>query len=201
MNIAKTDIDIDTGNRDKLLELMKHIPASIKDKNGLKKHNTGVYCTDIPVNPMLGISNIEYKEAEERGYFKLDILNVSIYNDVKDEKHLVELLNQEPLWDLLTHKEFSSQLFHVGEHSSILQTMKPTSIEQLAMVLAIIRPAKRHLLGKSWTEVENQVWIKPTDGSYYFKKAHAIAYAHAIVVQMNLICNDFSGVLTPQSST
>ena len=101
MNIAKTDIDIDTGNRDKLLELMKHIPASIKDKNGLKKHNTGVYCTDIPVNPMLGISNIEYKEAEERGYFKLDILNVSIYNDVKDEKHLVELLNQEPLQECL----------------------------------------------------------------------------------------------------
>ena len=126
---------------------------------------------------------------------------VSIYNDVKDEKHLVELLNQEPLWDLLTHKEFSSQLFHVGEHSSILQTMKPTSIDQLAMVLAIIRPAKRHLLGKSWTEVENQVWVKPTDGSYYFKKAHAIAYAHAIVVQMNLICNDFAGVLTPQAST
>jgi len=201
VNIAKTDIDIDTGNRDKLLELLKHIPASIKDKNGLKKHNTGVYCTDIPVNPILGVSNIEYKEAEERGYFKLDILNVSIYNDVKDEKHLIKLLSQEPLWELLTHKEFRSQLFHVGEHSSILKKMKPTSIEQLAMVLAIIRPAKRHLLKQNWNEIESNVWKKPTDGSYYFKKAHAIAYAHAIIVQMNLICNDFSGVLTPQVST
>jgi len=190
MNIAKTDIDIDTGNRDKLLKLLKHIPASIKDKNGLKKHNTGVYCTDIPINPILGVSNIEYKEAEARGYFKLDILNVSIYNGVKDEKHLVELLNQEPLWELLTAQEFSSQLFHVGEHSSILKIMKPKSIEQLAMVLAIIRPAKRYLLGKSWETIKNEVWVKPTDRSYFFKKAHAIAYAHAIIVQMNLICNE-----------
>ena len=31
------------------------------------------------------------------------------------------------------------------------------------------------------------VWVRPTDGSYLFKKSHAIAYAQAIVVQMNLI--------------
>ena len=29
--------------------------------------------------------------------------------------------------------------------------------------------------------------MKPTDGSYFFKKSHAVAYAQAIVVQMNLI--------------
>ena len=33
-----------------------------------------------------------------------------------------------------------------------------------------------------------EVWIKPTDGSYYFKKAHAFAYAVSVVVHMNLIC-------------
>ena len=32
-----------------------------------------------------------------------------------------------------------------------------------------------------------EVWKKPKDGSYFFKKSHAIAYAHAIVVQMNLM--------------
>jgi hypothetical protein len=58
------------------------------------------------------------------------------------------------------------------------------------MVLAIIRPAKRYLLGKSWETIKNEVWVKPTDRSYFFKKAHAIAYAHAIIVQMNLICNE-----------
>jgi DNA polymerase III alpha subunit len=70
--------------------------------------------------------------------------------------------------------------------------MKPKSIEQLAAVLAIIRPAKKNLLGKSWDEVLEQVWQKPTTDEYYFKKSHAIAYATAIVVQMNLICEGIS---------
>ncbi len=64
--------------------------------------------------------------------------------------------------------------------------MKPTTIEQLAAVLAIIRPAKRYLLGKSWEKVMKEVWIKPEEG-YYFKKAHSVSYALAIAVQLNLI--------------
>ena len=43
-----------------------------------KKHNTGVYYTKIPVNPETGTSTIDYKMAEERGYFKLDLLNVAV---------------------------------------------------------------------------------------------------------------------------
>jgi hypothetical protein len=70
--------------------------------------------------------------------------------------------------------------------------MQPKSIEQLAAVLAIIRPAKRYLIGKDWTTVMNEVWIQPTTDEYFFKKAHAVAYAHAIVVQMNLICEQIS---------
>ena len=188
MKIAKTDIDIDTADRELVLKHLKHIPASNKEKDRMKKHNTGVYFTDIPINPLSKFSNIEYKEAEERGYFKLDILNVSLYKDVKDEQHLDKLVSQEPLWELLEQEDFSKLLFHVGDHSSILKTMKPKTIEQLAMVLAVIRPEKRYLLNKTWPEIEKEVWVKPTDGSYYFKKAHAVAYAHAIVVQMNLIC-------------
>ena len=40
---------------------------------------------------------------------------------------------------------------------------------------------------KYWKDILNEVWTKPADGSYFFKKSHAIAYAHAIVVQMNLM--------------
>jgi hypothetical protein len=70
--------------------------------------------------------------------------------------------------------------------------MKPKSIEELAACLAIIRPAKKYLLGKPWSEVLLDVWTKPTTEEYYFKKAHAVAYAMAIVVQMNLICEGIS---------
>jgi hypothetical protein len=70
--------------------------------------------------------------------------------------------------------------------------MQPTSIEQLAAVLAMIRPAKRHLIGKDWQTVMKEVWTKPETNDYYFKKSHATAYAAAIVVQMNLICESIS---------
>ena len=179
------DIDIDFADRSIILDKLKHRVAKLDTG---KKHNTGIYATEIPHNPVDMLSTIDYETAEDRGYFKLDFLNVSLYKDIKDEQHLLELMHKEPLWDLLTEPEFSNQLFHVGEHSTILQKMKPQSITQLASVLAIIRPAKRHLLGKPWDTVMKEVWTKPKNGEYYFKKAHAVAYAHAIVVQMNLIC-------------
>jgi hypothetical protein len=56
----------------------------------------------------------------------------------------------------------------------------------------MIRPAKRHLIGKDWTTVMTEVWTKPETNDYYFKKSHATAYAAAIVVQMNLICESIS---------
>lgn len=187
------DIDIDFADRDIALEHFKHITASIKETNNtFKKHNTGVYCTSIPYNPVNGLSNIDYKEAEERGYFKIDFLNVGLYKDVKNEEHLIQLMNTEPMWELLESEEFTSLLFHVNGHVDILKTMKPTNIEQLAAVLALIRPAKRHLISKDWNEVMFEIWKKPSNDEYYFKKSHAIAYATAVVVQMNLICESIS---------
>lgn len=186
------DIDIDFADRKKALDIIKHIPAAIIENGTFKKHNTGVYCHSIPYNPLTGTANIDYKAAEDRGYFKIDFLNVSIYNDVKDEEHLLRLLNQEPLWELLEQDDFSNLLFHVNGHGSILRQMKPRSIEQLAAVLAMIRPAKRYLIGKDWNTVNSEVWQKPESDEYFFKKAHAIAYAHVVVVQMNLICEGIS---------
>ena len=82
------------------------------------------------------------------------------------------------------------QLFHLNGHFKIVSQLEPRTIEQLAAVLAIIRPAKRHLMYKDWTDIMKEVWVRPSDGSYFFKKSHAVAYAQAIVVQMNLITRD-----------
>lgn len=186
------DIDIDFLDRTKALDIVKNVPASIRENDGFKKHNTGAYCHTIPYNPVTGLASIDYKEAEDRGYFKIDFLNVSAYQGVRDEDHLRQLMDHEPLWDLLLQDDFTNLLFHVNGHGSILREMKPQSIEQLAAVLAMIRPAKRYLIGKDWTEVMADVWVKPASDEYFFKKAHAIAYAHVIVVQMNLICEQLS---------
>lgn len=186
------DIDIDFVDREQALKLFKHVRASRVDDGKLVKHNTGVYMHPVPVNAETNLCAVPYNEAEDRGYFKLDFLNVNLYNGVHNEEHLVHLMNVEPLWDLLEQDEFTDLLFHVNGHGDILRQMKPTSIEQLAAVLAVIRPAKRHLVGEDWNTVMAEVWTKPTDNSYYFKKSHAIAYATGIVVQMNLICEGFS---------
>jgi hypothetical protein len=186
------DIDIDFADRTKALQLFKHIVASRIDNGKLVKHNTGVYLHEVPVDAITGLSAIAYQEAEEQQYFKIDFLNVGLYDGVRSEEHLITLMGQEPLWDLLEDDSFNSLLFHVNGHGEILRKMKPTTIEQLAAVLAMIRPAKRYLIGKDWNTVLNEVWKKPESEEYFFKKSHATAYAVAITVQMNLICENIS---------
>jgi hypothetical protein len=139
-------------------------------------------------------ASLDYKLAEDRGYVKLDFLNVHLYTQIKSEAHLTELMKAEPLWDLLAQREFCSQLIHIGNHYDTLVKMPEpvNSIPRMAMFLSVIRPAKRHLIGKTWREVADSVWDKPTDDSYYFKKSHAVAYAHLVAVHMNLICEQVS---------
>jgi DNA polymerase III alpha subunit len=186
------DIDIDFLNRDDALKLFKHVTASRMENQKLTKHNTGVYFHSVPMDAISGMCSLPYDKAEEIGFFKIDFLNVGMYKGVKDEEHLLYLMNKEPLWDLLEQDEFVNLLFHVNGHGSILRQMKPTTVEQLAAILAMIRPAKRYLVGKDWSTVLKEVWQKPESDEYYFKKSHATAYAVAIVVQMNLICEQIS---------
>ena len=187
------DVDIDFADREQVLKLLPHVPAMQRLPNGNRqKHKTGVYFHPVPTNPFTGWCDIDYQQAEELGFFKVDLLNVSLYQGVKSKDHLDQLANQEPLWDLLLQDDFVNLLFHLNGHGDILRKTCPSSVEQLAAVLAMIRPAKRYLIGKPWTMIMTEVWTKPENGEYYFKKAHAVAYAVAIVAQMNLICEQIS---------
>ena len=186
------DIDIDFADRTKILDVIKHVPAAMETNGSFKKHNTGVYCHSIPVNPLTGTASIDYKEAEERGYFKIDFLNVSMYSGIKDEAHLTRLMEADPLWDLLQDDSFTNLLFHINGYGDLLRKQKPKSVEDLAVCLALIRPGKRYLQEMTKKDIMDSIWEKPTNGEYHFKKAHAVAYAMAIVVQMNLICEGIS---------
>jgi len=181
------DVDIDFVDRDNTLKLFKHTPASMIKDGKSEKHKTGVYFHAVPEHPVTGNASLDYKNAEDRGYFKIDCLNVNIYKEVKSEQELVELMIQEPDWEMLKDPKIVENLFHLNGHYNIVSKLQPKTIEQLAAVLAIIRPAKRGLMYKEWEEIIREVWTKSTDGSYFFKKSHAVAYAQAIVVQMNLI--------------
>ena len=190
----RSDIDIDFGNRDAALSLLKHTPAGIMRDGKIVQHNTGIYVTNIPTDPFLGVASIDHKNAEELGYTKLDFLNVSLYTQIKNEEHLIELMNREPPWEKLYDQEFCSKLIHIGNHYDLLIKCPEAvnTIPRMAMLLALIRPGKRHLVGKTWREVAETVWEKPTDDSYFFKRSHSVAYSHLVVVHMNLICEQIN---------
>jgi hypothetical protein len=188
----KSDIDIDLADRNQLLSHIDVTIASMRKGDDVRRHNTGVYPTDIPYDPVNQMASLDYVEAENRGYIKLDLLNVHVYNHVRDEIHLVELM-RDPDWSRLNDPEFVSKLIHLGNHyQSIKRMPEPiNSIPRLAMFLAAIRPAKKHLLGKPWHEVSKTIWDKGNEG-YIFKKSHSIAYSQLVIIHMNLLCEQES---------
>lgn len=188
MRRIATDIDMDFADRNEALRHLAHIPASMVGRDGnYVRHNSGVYFQNIPVNPFNELASIPYEDAEKLGYFKLDFLNNSIYAHVKDGAHLEQLRTTEPAWDLLEDPDFVAMLAHIHNHYDVVSTIKPRSIMDLAVCLALIRPAKKHLLNKSRAEIDQNIWVQPTDDAYWFKKGHAVSYAVSIAVQMNLI--------------
>jgi len=182
-----SDVDIDLGSRDSILQLIKHTRAAMLKTTPVRHHATGVYPTDIPYDPVHNMAAIDYAEAEERGYFKLDLLNVGIYRHVKNEAHLVELM-REPDWTLLTQADFCKKLVHIGNYYDLIKDLEEPidSIPRLAMFVALIRPGKKYLIGRSWKEISESIWLKD-DAGYSFKRSHSVAYAHLIVVNMNLL--------------
>lgn len=188
--MKKTDIDIDTKNRDELLKNFNCIPALERfDGDNLVKHKSGVHFDSIPYDPSTGISSIEYKKAEEYGYQKIDFLNVHVYDNVKDRETLKKYSSQEPRWELFKVPEIVGELFQLSNQISIVMQWAPTNIDELAMLIAMIRPAKKHLIGaSSWEAVKRDIWnYSTTNGQAYFKKSHAYAYALAIIVQLNAL--------------
>ncbi len=179
------DIDIDFADRDSVLKLIQHTPARLD--NG-RKHNSGVYVTEIPVDPLNKCAAIDYEDAENRGYFKLDFLNMSVYNLVQSPEHYEQMLNATPPWSRLwTDRPWASQLVHVGNYTDLLKKMKPDSIPRMAAFISIIRPGKAHLQNRPWAEVFANVWDGDEGQGYTFKKSHAVSYAALVLLHMNLL--------------
>lgn len=191
----ESDIDIDLKDRIELLKLIPHTTAAMRNVKPIRKHPTGIHVTDIPYDAINNMAAIDYTEAESRGYFKLDLLNVHVYDSVKNEEHLKSLM-REPNWSKLNNKQFVEKLIHLANHYNSIQKMPEpiNSITRLAMFLAVIRPAKKHLIGLPWKEVAKTIWDKENDG-YHFKKSHSISYAWLVAVHMNLLEEQEHGVV------
>jgi hypothetical protein len=179
------DIDIDVPNRDAVLALIEHTAA--RQSNG-KKHNSGIYITHIPRDPVVGCAAIDYETAESRGYFKIDLLNMSVYNLIRDPAHYEQMLAATPPWDRLWQdSEWAGQLIHIGNYQALLKSMRPDSIPRMAAFISVIRPGKAHLQNQPWPSVFESVWDGDDSRGYVFKKAHSLGYAALVALHMNLL--------------
>lgn len=189
--LDRGDIDIDFKDRITALLSLSHTPASIIKDGKISKHNTGVYFHAVPADPVTGLCSIDYHAAEQRGFFKIDMLNVGVYELVRDEEHLREMMNRPLDWKLFENPEFVGKLFHLGNYGDLTAALKPTTVEHLAMILALIRPGKRYLVTKcgeqGFDSIRDEIWQKSDGDEYVFKKAHAVSYAMLVYVHANLL--------------
>lgn len=182
------DIDIDLADREQLLKHIQVTAARQTHQGQVRRHNSGVYATDIPCDPVNACAAIDYETAEQLGYFKIDLLNMTVYQLVKDQAHYEKMLSQTPPWSRLwTDAEWASQLVHVGNYTELLQSMKPDSIPRMAAFISVIRPGKAHLQNQSWDRVFESVWDGDNSRGFVFKKSHAVSYAVLVALHMNLI--------------
>jgi len=182
------DIDLDLADRDQLLKLIQATPARQLHQGQVRRHNSGVYVTDIPQDPVNACAAIDYETAEQLGYFKIDLLNMTVYQLVQSPEHYATVLAQEPPWTRLwTDPGWAGQLAHVGNYTELLKTMRPDSIPRMAAFISVIRPGKAHLQNCSWATVFDSVWDGDSSRGFVFKKSHAISYAMLVKLHMNLL--------------
>jgi len=182
------DIDLDLADRTILLNLIDAVPARQLHQGQVRRHNSGVYVTDIPYDPINDCAAIDYETAEQLGYFKIDLLNMSVYELIKSPEHYEAMLALEPPWQRLwTDPAWASKLVHVGNYTELLKTMRPDSITRMAAFIAIIRPGKSHLQNKPWSEVFESVWDGDDSKGFVFKHSHSISYAALVALHMNLL--------------
>jgi hypothetical protein len=154
----------------------------------VRRHNSGVYVTDIPYDPVNACAAMDYETAEQLGYFKIDLLNMSVYTLVRDQAYYDQMLAQEPPWSRLwTDATWAQQLVHIGNYTELLETMRPDSIPRMAAFISIIRPGKAHLQNLSWDQVFASVWDGDASRGFVFKQSHAVSYAALVALHMNLL--------------
>lgn len=183
------DIDIDLQTTFDPIDLFVHwTRASMVRNDRLVKHNCGVHPQQIPVDVVTGVAAIPFAEAAEAGYDKIDFLHLNIYDHFETREEILALVDLEPDWSLLLKPEVQEQLFQLSRHGDMLDKVQPKSVQELADVLALIRPGKAglvdaYMLNKA--RVRPSLYSQGKDG-YAFKKSHAVAYSLVIVLQLHL---------------
>lgn len=192
--IPDLDLDCNKEALDVLKKELKLIPAARIENGYISQHLVGGYPMNIPTDPVTGFASIDYRVAETKfGYFKLDLLHNTQYDAFKDRDDMIVRLKEPCKWEMLKDPEFAKTLPHLAKHIRLLQSVNITSIEELAMFLAVIRPAKKYLIPEllrcGWGGIEKVIWtpeeVISDEEDYQFKKSHAFGYAVMISLRLH----------------
>lgn len=163
------------------------VRASRVQNDNLIKHPCGVYFQTMPIDPFTNLAAIPYKEAEDLGFVKIDFLHLSILDRFKNKEELRSTLAKEVDWTLFEKEEVVKNLFQIGNYFWLVQKVKPKSIQELADILALMRPGKKDLLDKYLEDKDaiREELYKKTEGGYAFRRSHAVAYSMTIILDLH----------------
>ena len=187
------DVDIDVSERSHALAgiLSTGVPASMTIDGELKKHPTGIFVQNIPTCPISGLAAFpsgkkSFDIAEELGYIKLDILPNGALLGIETPDHMDELNKKidQIDWDWFQDEMIVCHLHHLGNYFEVVSAYEPNCVQHIAMLIAMIRPAKKHLIGEQWDVIEREIWVRGDNDDYFFKKSHAFGFAQLILVQL-----------------
>lgn len=183
------DIDIDTPTVFDPKSIFPDVTyASMVNNGKMRKHPAGVYFQSIPTEPTQNVACIPYDIAPHFGLFKVDFLHLSLLDTFESKQQIRELMNKEPDWSMLQDEDVVAELFQLKNHIDVLRWIEPTSVQELADCVALIRPGRRHLLDDYKAKPEKtrvELYKQPLPKGC-FKKAHAIAYAFNIILQLHM---------------
>ena len=182
------DIDIDLPKSFDPDEYFQITHALMVEDGDTRKHPAGVYFQNIPRDAESGLAAIPYKKTEDLGFTKIDLLHLALLENFDSKAQIKSLLKREPDWSILDDPEKVKTLFHIGNHFDVVNRVKPTSVLQLADIMALIRPGKRKLLDayiNNPEQTREELYTKRINSD--MRKAHAVSYALLIVLQLHLI--------------
>jgi calcineurin-like phosphoesterase family protein len=177
-----SDIDIDFGDRDKLLQLIKHTSAAMRNVKPMRKHATGVYVTDIPYDPVNNMASIDYTVAEKRGYFKLDLLN-------GDKK--VVLGNHDMWQDVPELMKYVKGVSGMVDYKGYVLTHAPIHPSEIGQYRGNIHAHIHHnnklmdmVVNRMYADKENNPIIN-TNGKYYNVDAYLLDFKPVTLKSLN----------------
>lgn len=180
------DVDIDVSSGTDKSKYGVRAMIYNEDQEKVMPHPSGFYLEPVPVDNITGTCAFTSSYGEEHGFMKVDLLTNTSYDKMKDKEEILNLIEVEPDWKQLEDREVVESLPHIAKHYDTVTKVRPRSVDDLADLLALIRPGKIHLVDRYLEDKEatRKVLYKRADKAY-FKKSHSYSYAMMIVVLLN----------------